>query len=256
MEGSKVLFSLDQGVAMLTLNRPEARNALDTGLVRELHDRLEWMMTAEDVRAVVLTGAGPAFCAGADLKQRQRMAPEEVVDHTNAILQCTNLLEQLPMPVIAAINGPAMAGGMEMALACDLRMAARGATMGLPEVTLGIFPGAGAPLRLPFLVGRGWTKLLVLSGQSITAEEAHRVGLVEILSSAETLVDDARSLAARIAQYNPVAVRSVKALINAVDEMSPAAARLLSGALRHPLNRAAEWSEGLRGRNRGANPEG
>lgn len=243
---SRVLVARDEGVVTITLNRPEVRNALDTGLVAELQHELRELAATPDVRAVILTGAGPVFCAGADLKQRTTMTPEEVARHTDGVMECTKMVAALPVPVIAAVNGGAYAGGMELALACDIRVAASDAGFALPEITLGIFPGAGAPLRLPHLVGKGWTKLLVLTGERIDAGTALRIGLVEVVVSPDRLIPEAERLARRIADANPVAVRSVKSLIDRVVEIPFSSAELLSAALRHPLNEAARWAQGLR----------
>lgn len=247
----KVISSIARGVAQLTLNRAEARNALDTGLIADLQSALRNLAASDQVRACVLTGAGTAFCAGADLKQRLKMTIEETRAHTDSIMECANMLEALPVPVIAAVNGPAFAGGLELAVACDLRIASRAATFAVPEITIGIFPGAGGPVRLPRLVGRGWAKLLVLAGERVTAEEAHRIGLVEKLAEPETLMAEATALAERIATFSPEAVRSAKLLINQAGDMSTAAAMAMSAALRHPLSATPEAKEALEQFSRG-----
>jgi enoyl-CoA hydratase/carnithine racemase len=248
MGTSKVMVSMDDGIATITLSRPEVRNALDTGTVGELQDILRELSASEDLKVAMLTGAGPVFCAGADLKQRATMTPGEVARHTDGVMECTKLIAALPVPVIAVIRGGAYAGGLELALACDIRVAASDASFALPEITLGIFPGAGAPLRLPPLVGKGWTKMLVLTGERIDAETAHRIGMVELLAPPAELVPEATRLAMRIAGGNPVAVRAVKRLIDSAIEIPFSASELLSAALRHPLNESAKWTEGLRGR--------
>jgi methylglutaconyl-CoA hydratase len=244
----KVVVSMDNGVATVTLSRPEVRNALDTGTVSELQAILRELATSEELRVALLTGAGPVFCAGADLKQRSSMTSEEVARHTDGVMECTKLISGLPVPVIAVIRGGAYAGGLELALACDIRVAASDAAFSLPEITLGIFPGAGAPLRLPPLVGKGWTKMLALTGERIDAETAHRIGMVEVIAPPAELMSEAMRLARRIADANPAAVRSAKRLIDAAVEIPFSASELLSAALRHPLNDAANWSEGLRSR--------
>jgi enoyl-CoA hydratase/carnithine racemase len=247
MGAGKVTVSMDDGIATITLSRPEVRNALDTGTVSELQEVLRELAASEEVRVALLTGAGPVFCAGADLKQRTTMTSQEVARHTDGVMECTKLIAGLPVPVIAVIMGGAYAGGLELALACDIRVVASDASFSLPEITLGIFPGAGAPLRLPPLVGKGWTKMLVLTGERIDAETAHRIGMVEVIAPPAELMPEATRLARRIADANPVAVRSAKRLIDSAVEIPMSAAELLSAALRHPLNDAADWSEGLRG---------
>lgn len=245
MAGEKLLLEISAGVAVVTLNRPRVRNALDMALVDELRTCLHELGTSADLEVCILTGSGPAFCAGADLKQRLNMTASEQVTHTEGILECANLLEQLPVPVIAAVNGAAYAGGLELALACDVRIAAAGATFAFPEVSLGIFPGAGGPIRLPRLVGRGWARLMIFSGEPVGADEALRIGLVERVVSAQALMDEAMGLAGRIAANSRTGVRAAKRLMNSGGEMSFTAAIALSNALRHPLSGTAESTEGL-----------
>ncbi len=245
MAESKVLLDIRDGVAVLTLNRPQSRNALDAGLIEELLGHLRRLALGEDARACVLTGAGSSFCAGADLKQRLGMTAEEQSAHAESIFRCANLLEQLPIPVIAAVNGPAYAGGLELAIACDVRLAAAGATFAFPEVNLGIFPGAGGPIRLPRLVGQGQARLMIFGGQPVGAEEALRIGLVERVVPAAKLMEEGVGLAARIAQGSGAGVRAAKALMNAVGEMSFDAAAAFSNALRRPLSGTAEARSGL-----------
>ncbi len=243
---SKVLVTVDGGIAVITLNRPEVRNALDMEAAELLTSHLRDLNSREDLRACVLTGNGPAFCAGADLKARQQMSLEEQQRHTETIFGCTNALESLAVPVIAAINGPALAGGMELAIACDVRVAARSAIFGLPEINIGLFPGSGGPIRLPRLVGLGWAKLMVLTGMRLDAAEAHRIGIVEMLVDDDRLMEEARVLADRIAANSPAGVRAAKALLNNVPDMPFSAAAALSMALRHPLNRTPEAAQGMR----------
>jgi len=241
----KVLFSEQTGVAFITLNRPENRNAIDMGLANQLIDLLNSISDMNSVKVAVLTGQGTSFCAGADLKQRRNMSFDQQAEHTEAILKCTNLMELLPVPVIAAINGPAIAGGLELALACDFRIASNKALFSLPEVSLGAFPGAGAPIRLPGLIGMGWAKFLVLTGNKINMDDAFRLGLVQLVTEPEELMREVTDLANRISSYNTAGVRAVKVLMNSVPEMSHEVAASLSCALRHPLNKSPEWLDGI-----------
>ncbi len=241
----KLLMSISDGVAIVTFNRPAQRNALDTELIEELRECLSGLSSSPDVGACVLTGAGPAFCAGADLKQRLKMTAGEQVAQLEGIFQCSNLLEQLPVPVIAAVNGPAYAGGLELAVACDIRIAAANAVFCLSEVSLGIFPGAGSPIRLQRLVGRGQAKLMIFSGEPIGADEALRIGLVERTVPGEKLMEEALGLATRIAANSRPGVQAAKLLMNSSGEMSFSAAMALSNSLRHPLSRTKESTEGL-----------
>lgn len=250
MGESRVLVSMVDGVAVITLNRPDARNALSWELVRELDACLRRLGASGEVGACVLTGAGKAFCAGADLKERTGMSPDELVAHTQAIRECTDLVAAMPVPMIAAVNGPAYAGGMELAIACDIRIASDGASFALPEVKLGIFPGAGGPLRLPGIVGRGWARLMVFGGEPIDSREALRIGLVERLVPADRLMAEAMAVARGIAAHRAEGVRAAKRLMRAAEEMTYEEAARLSDEIRAPLNRAAQWQAGLAKRDR------
>ena len=246
MSEANVLVSIDEGVATITLNRPRARNALSAEMVRALQEELEGLRAPGDIRCCVLTGAGTAFCAGADLRQRMTMTPEEVETHTGSIRHCADMLEELPFPVVAAVNGPAFAGGMELAIACDIRIASSRASFSLSEVKLGIFPGAGGPIRLSKLIGPGWARLMVFEGEAIQAEEALRIGLVQRLAAEGDLMGEALRIARNIAAHDPAGVRAAKDLMNRSDALSYEEAVRLSDSLRAPLNRAARWQEGLR----------
>src|SRR4051812_24911019 len=170
-------LSIDAGerVATLTLNRPQALNAISRHLATDLLAACDLLGRLGEVRAVVVTGAGErAFCAGADLKERLGLSATERADHTDPIEAAAAALASLPMPTIAAIRGYALAGGSELAIACDMRVANHEAVMGFPEVKVGIFPGAGGALRLPRIVGNGAARDLLFTGRQIGAEEAFR----------------------------------------------------------------------------------
>src|SRR5215213_2750268 len=204
-----VLLTVDDEshIATLTLNRPEALNAISRRLAAELLATCAALSGREDVRAVIVTGAGErAFCAGADLKERRLLAPDERTAHTVAIEAAAEALAALPMPTIAAVRGFALAGGAELAIACDLRVAADNATFGFPEVKIGIFPGAGGALRLPRIVGSGGARDLLFTGRRLTAVEAHRLGLVDRLAPDGSVMESAGSLAASISANAPLAV--------------------------------------------------
>ncbi|HWP35786.1 MAG TPA: enoyl-CoA hydratase/isomerase family protein, partial [Thermodesulfobacteriota bacterium] len=178
--GSRPLVSLatDGPVALLTLERPEAHNALSLALCEALLDALRRLAAdPAGVRVVILTGRGPSFCAGADLKERRGQPPAWLRRHHRAIVSAVEAVAALPLPVVAAVHGHALGGGFELALACDLRVAADGARFGFPETTLGIIPAAGGTQRLPRLVGPAVAKELIFTGRRIDAAEAHRLGL-------------------------------------------------------------------------------
>lgn len=204
------------GVGIITINRPKALNALSRATVAELARAVEELAGDDAVRAIVLTGAGEkAFVAGADISEFNTLqSAEEAAAYARAGQAVLNRIERLPKPVIAAINGYALGGGCELAMACDIRMAADTARLGQPEINLGIIPGYGGTQRLPRLVGRGAAKLLVLGGDPITAAEALRIGLVDAVVPAAELMDKALELAAKLASKAPVALRLCKQAIN------------------------------------------
>jgi enoyl-CoA hydratase/carnithine racemase len=245
---SSVLLAVDgeSHIATLTLNRPEALNALSRQLAADLLAACETLAGREDIRAVIVTGAGErAFCAGADLKERRMLAPDERAAHTTAIEAAAEALAALPMPTIAAVRGFALAGGAELAIACDLRVAAEDATFGFPEVKIGIFPGAGGALRLPRIVGSGAARDLLFTGRRITAEDAFRLGLVDRLAPPESVVEAATDLADSIAANAPLAVRAVKRALEESQGTRPEEARRSVNALRAALDSTADYEEGL-----------
>jgi len=245
-----VLLAVDaEGhTATLTLNRPEALNAISRQLAVELQATCDALSGRDDIRAVIVSGAGErAFCAGADLKERRLLAPAERAEHTAAIEAAAEALAGLPMPTIAAVRGFALAGGAELAIACDLRVAAADAVLGFPEVRVGIFPGAGGALRLPRLIGGGAARDLLFTGRQVAAEEAFRLGLVDRLAPAESVLRSAAELAAAIAANAPLAVRAVKrALEVQASHGTPFDdARRAVNALRMALDNTEDYEEGL-----------
>lgn len=203
------------GIATLTLNRPQAANSLSRQMLLELQAALEKCKLDKSVRCIILTGAGEKiFCAGADLKERMGMSETEIRTAVTLIRDTINQIELLAKPIIAAINGSALGGGLEMALACDIRIAAQTAKLGLTETSLGIIPGAGGTQRLPRLIGLGRAKELIYTARRIDAEEALRIGLVEYIESADSLMDKALYIAGQIAQNAPIAVSQAKISIN------------------------------------------
>jgi enoyl-CoA hydratase/carnithine racemase len=236
----------DGQMAILTLNRPDALNAISRELAADLLETSAKLVDQRGVRVVIVTGAGErAFCAGADLKERRILSAREKAEHTMAIEAAAEALAALPMPTIAAIHGYALAGGAELAIACDLRVAAETATFGFPEVKIGIFPGAGGALRLPRIVGDGAARDLLYTGRQIDAAEALRIGLVDRLVPAETVKASARELAEVIAANAPLAVRAVKRALNESHGEPFARAREIVNAHRAALDETADYAEGL-----------
>ncbi len=210
-----VLEERQDQVAVLTLNRPEAMNSFNFAMLRGLRDRIEFLRFDPQIRVLIITGAGgKAFCAGADLKERATLSEVQVKEFILTIRNLFTSIEELPKPVIAAVNGFPWGGGTELALACDLRLAASSATMGLTETRLAIIPGAGGTQRLPRLVGRGKAKELIFTGRRVDAEEALAIGLVNKVCPPESLLDECRAMAAMICETGPIAIQQAKYAIN------------------------------------------
>src|SRR6187549_1808209 len=202
-------------VVTLTIQRPEVMNCLSFPTLKRLRTLFFELAQDLSVRAIVLTGAGDkAFCAGADLKERKEMPLERVPHFVRNIRRTMDDLASLPQPTIGAINGVAFGGGTELLLACDLRVAAPHAQLGLTETSLAIIPGAGGTQRLPRLVGRARAKDLILTGRRLDVVEAERIGLVDRIAPAGKLLETAHELARAIAENGPVAVRAAKAAID------------------------------------------
>ena len=212
-----VLLHENRGpIALLTLNRPGQMNALSFSSLLMLREAIESLRFDPSVRVVIVTGAGEkAFCSGADLKERATMTPVQVKEYIRTIRETFSTLEELGKPVIAAINGLALGGGTELALACDIRLAADSALLGLTETSLGIIPGAGGTQRLPRLVGKGMAKELIFTARKVSASEALEIGLVEHVYAAGCLLDEAFKMAEAIAANGPVALEQAKYAINA-----------------------------------------
>jgi enoyl-CoA hydratase len=210
--GSYKTIRLEQkeGIGYLTLNRSEVRNAFNQEMIDELQEALRVIDKDEEIRVLIITGAGKAFQAGADIAELSLMAPMDILRWNEGIVRINGSLEKLRQPVIAAINGAAMGGGLELAISCTLRIMAESAKMALPEVKLGIIPGTGGTQRLPRLIGKGLAAELLLTGDVITAKDAHRVGLVNrVVPDGET-VKAAEELARKIMSNAPVAVEMAK----------------------------------------------
>jgi enoyl-CoA hydratase len=208
-----LLVDITDRVATVTINRPEKRNALNATVRREVVEALDALRGDDAVRVIILTGAGDkAFIAGADIGEFAERSPVE----QRAAMTGRRLFEELaayPKPTIAMINGFALGGGCEVALACDLRIAARSARLGQPEIRLGLLPGGGGTQRLPRLVGFGRAMRLILTAELIDATEAERIGLVEWVFEDAELRDRTREIASTLASWSPVAVELAKAAV-------------------------------------------
>jgi len=205
-------ISLDKkdGVGFLLLNRPEVRNAFNQVMIDEIRESLECIRKDKEIRVLIVTGAGKAFQAGADIAELRRMSPLELLRWNDGIVRINAALESLPQPVIAAINGAAMGGGLELALACTIRVMEESAKIGLPEVKLGIIPGTGGTIRLPRLIGIGRAAKLILTGDPIGAKDALELGLVDEIVPDGSVLKAAEDLARRIISNAPIAVELAK----------------------------------------------
>ncbi len=208
MPFSLIQFETKEGIAYLTINRPDKLNALNDAVIAELREAVAAIETDPGIRGVIITGAGPkAFVAGADIAELATQGPLNGKDRSLAGQAVFRRLERCGKPVVAAVNGFALGGGCELAMACHIRLASDNAKFGQPEVKLGIGPGYGGTVRLPRLVGKGRALELLLTGDMIDAQEAHRIGLVNKVVPAGELIAEAEKLMKRILANGPIAVR-------------------------------------------------
>ena len=228
MAYANLLYEVSDSIAQVTVNRPQKLNPLDGDTIEALAACFSDIASDDSVKAVVVTGAGEkAFVAGADINHVTRLSAIEGRAWGLRGQQVFSEIENLPKPVIAAINGWALGGGLELAMACHIRLASPNAKLGQPEVKLGIVPGYGGTQRLPRLVGKGRALEMILTGEPISAEEAHRIGLVNRIVPQAELVAEARKLAATILENGPVAVALCLDAVHRGLEM--------------PLNEALRW---------------
>jgi len=208
-----VIYKESPPIAWIRLNRPEKLNVLDEDMVLGILSALE-EARKEEIRVVVITGEGKAFCAGADIRGFKGISPIDAFNLSKRLNRAFREIYEFPKPVIAMVNGFALGGGLELAMACDLRVASERAQFGQPEITLGIITGAGGSFRLPELVGISKAKELMFTGDMITADEALRIGLINRVVKHENLEEETRNLAMKIAERPPVAISIYKALLN------------------------------------------
>lgn len=215
-------------IAVVTINRPDKLNALNAATVAEVRRAFEALRADASVRGIIMTGSGEkAFIAGADIGELSQMTPLSGVDVSRAGQETLRLIETSPKPVIAAINGFALGGGLEFALACHIRIASENAKMGLPEVKLGIIPGYGGTFRLPRVVGRGRALELMLTGDMIDAPEAYRIGLVNRVVPQADLLATAEAMLKKIVANGPVAIGlAIQAVDNSYHATTDDAQRL------------------------------
>ncbi|MGO8788828.1 MAG: enoyl-CoA hydratase/isomerase family protein [Terriglobia bacterium] len=242
-----LLYDKRNAIGYVAINRPEKLNAMNRKVMEELFDCFQALQRDEEVRVVILTGSGEkAFVAGADINELALQGPVEGKETARFGQRVFDLIENLGKPVIAAINGFAVGGGCELAMACTLRIAAETARLGQPEVKIGLLPGYGGSQRLPRLVGKCRALELILTGEPITAPEAHRVGLVNQVVPAPELLAAAEKLARKIIANAPLAIRFALEAVNHGMEMSAAEGQFLEATLFWLCCTTADMKEGTR----------
>jgi enoyl-CoA hydratase len=215
-----ILYAKKEKVATITLNRQKSLNALDTALLTELRDALDDAETDAAVRAILITGSGEkAFCAGADITELVEKSPEEASEWSSWAQGITTYMEKMKKPVIAKINGFCLGGGLELAMACDFRIASEKAVFGLPEINLAIIPGGGGTQRLPRLIGKTIAMEMLMCGEQIDAEEAFRVALVNKTVPADELDSEVNRLIKKLLSKTAVALGILKDVVNSGLEM-------------------------------------
>lgn len=240
-----VLLEINDKIATVTLNRPEVRNAFNGGMLRGLREAADYILTDPSIAAVILTGAGDeSFCAGIDLKMIMNggdlfdgMRRHDIFGEIQLYRDCFSAYERLPVPVIAAINGYCFGAGMELIVACDIRLATELALFSIPEVKLGILPDGGGTQRLPRIVGVGKAKELIYTGRRINAQEALRIGLVEHVFPKDKLMDEARKMAQEIIG-NGAPVIGCKRAINIAMNYSTDVGLMFESAMQQPYLQA------------------
>jgi enoyl-CoA hydratase len=242
-----ILVEQADGVSTITINRPKVLNALNAQTLDELRRVLLAIRRDETVRSVIITGAGEkSFIAGADINELAVQTPVSGREHARSGQHILDLIEHLGKPVIAAINGFALGGGCELAMACTIRIAADTARLGQPEINLGIIPGYAGTQRLARLIGRGRAMELLLTGDHVTAAEAHRLGLVNRVVPAADLMAEARKLATTLAAKAPVAARYILDAVNKGLDMSFADAQVFEATLFGLVSSTDDMREGTR----------
>jgi enoyl-CoA hydratase len=246
MTYSNLLYENNDGVVRITINRQEKLNALNRETVQELDQALTVFFGDDSARSLILTGSGSrAFVAGADINELAEQTPQEGKDYSLFGQGVLARLEESSKPTLAAINGFALGGGLELALACQIRVAAESASLGLPEVTLAIIPGFGGTQRLPRLVGRAKALEMILTGDRIEAQEALRLGLVNQVVPAELLLETCEKMARRIMSRGPVAVRFAIDAVTRGLEMPMNQAMFLEASLFGLLATTEDMKEGM-----------
>jgi len=215
MAYENILVETNQGITTITFNRPKALNALNSALLEEFSQALDMVASDEDIRVLVLTGAGEkSFVAGADITQLAQLDALSSKVFIHKGLSIINKLTDLPIPVIAAVNGFALGGGLEIAMACDFIYASENASFGQPEIKLGLIPGYGGTQRLPRIIGAAQAKELLFTGKMLKAQAALELGIINTIVSPEELMDKVNAVALEMASMGKVALRAIKQTVN------------------------------------------
>jgi len=256
MKDDEVLFERDGRVATITLNRPADQNRLTRDVLLRIQSMVDGLGEDGEVQAVVVTGSGRDYFSMGILNPavRATYTKDQILELVRIANRLYDAIEALPQIVIAALNGATRAGAAELALACDIRLAAAHATFALPEALWGGFPGAGGPVRLPVIVGRARALEVICTGREVDAAEMERIGLVLAAHPADQLLPEALALARRIGQSGPLATRGAKRIINVRNLAGPAAGRALADALRHALEWSRDVDEGMAAHREGRPP--
>lgn len=232
MSYETLLYEIRAGIGHVTINRPQKLNALNRKAIQELTGCFKEILEVAEVRGVILTGAGEkAFVAGADINELSALSPAGARETSLQGQALMNMVENLRKPVVAAVNGFALGGGCELAMACTIRIASENARFGLPEVKLGLVPGYGGTQRLPRLVGKGPALKMILTGEPISAQEAWQIGLANHVVSLSELIPTAEKMVQRIAANGPVAIRYALEAVNRGMEMPASEGELLEASL-------------------------
>ncbi len=221
MEYKNILLNIEDQIATITFNRPKVLNAMNYEVVTEIYDAVSACASNDQIRALIFTGAGDkAFVAGADISQMQNASPVDILKMMEMGHKTMRLIETLPKPSIAAVNGFALGGGTEIALACDIRFASEKAVFGQPEILIGIIPGWGGTQRLPRLIGMGMAKEIILTGAQISAQRAYEIGLVNRVFPADKLLEEAKKFAQKFVTLPAFALKMAKNAMNYGFDMS------------------------------------
>lgn len=239
-----VTYAVEENIAIVTLNNPPM-NALSLEIMREMDQVFTEMKTDDSIRAVILTGAGKVFCAGGEIREFLDFDRIKGEHYVREVQDAHRKITEFDLPVIAAINGHAVGGGCEISMSCDIRIASEKARFGLPELKLGVMPAAGGTKRLPWLIPMGKAKMLIFTGDHISAAEAERIGLVDKVVPAGEELNEARNLAKKMMKVGPVALRFAKKSVNRGKQTSLNDALMLEATLFGELFETQDVKEGV-----------